>query len=294
MPPPVDTNTPPPATMSSFSSTNAPSFDGNLGITLGVVISTAVALITIIIIVIIILIRIVQRRSQRLLNYSNTYEELSKPDPPPIPAQFPSLSVSDVEPYATVNATGARQVPNSDTKQRGNAVYGLKAACTDFTKGRQNEVRQVPTEIHLNGNAAYGSNPANFVGVTQSELHQLQDNLKAACSEDSDQILPQYQEHLFGTSNLHELQDTLEAACSEDPDPMTPEYQEHIFSGSNPEWQEGDSESTHAQFLLNVEMNENMAYGLNHLTNETADSDTTDHNQEEQDPEGDQSTSAAN
>ena len=284
---PTDTVAPPPATTSSFSSTTAPptpSSDDNLGLILGVVISAIVVLVTIIIIVIITLMCIVRRRSQRSMDYPNQYEELSKPDPPPLPAQFPSFPVSDIRPYASVDVTGARQVHNSDIELSGNAAYGLKPDCTGFIEERQNgerqvdielsgnaacglkpehtgerenEVRQVSTEIHLNENAAYESKPTNFVGVMQSELHELQDTLRAAHSEDPDPMIPQYQEHVFGASNLAV------------------------------EWQVVESENTPAQFSHDIGMNENMVYGHDHLTNGTCtvDSDTT---------VCDQSASAAN
>ena len=258
------------------------------------------------------------------MNYPNEYSE---PHPPPLPAQLPSFSVSDIRPYASVDVTGARQIPNlsielsrnaayglepvrtgfigerirngerqvhnSDIELSGNAAYGLEQARTGFieerikngerqvrnsdielsgnaayrlkpdhTGERENAVRQVSTEIHLNGNAACESKPANFVGGMQSELHELQDTLKAARSEDLD--------------------------------PMIPQYQEHVFSGSNLERQGVESENTHAQFPYNIGMNENMAYRLSHMTNGTVDPDATVWDREEPDPVCDQSASAVN
>ena len=116
-PPTTDTDTTPSDTTSLFSSTTTPptpSSDSNLGIGVEViativVFAIIVLLITIIVIVVII-IYVVRRRTQRSMDYLNDYntkdplyQELTKPNPPPLPAQFPTLSVSDIGPYAVVD-----------------------------------------------------------------------------------------------------------------------------------------------------------------------------------------------
>ena len=93
------------------------------------------------------------------MNYPNEYSE---PHPPPLPAQLPSFSVSDIRPYASVDVTGARQVRNSGIELSGNAAYGLKTARTGFIGERikNGEMQVHNSDIELRGNAAYGLEPA--------------------------------------------------------------------------------------------------------------------------------------
>ena len=165
----------------------------NLGIILGVVGSATVVLIAIIIVIIILLCIVVQKRSRRSMNFQKEYEEVSKLDSLPLSEPFPFLSVSDIEPYATVNATCAKRVPTLDIELNGNAAYGLRPANTGFIRARQNEVRQVPdSDIDLSGNAAYGLTPAT--GFRHNDVYELQ-NIKTTCNKDPLSMTLQHQEY---------------------------------------------------------------------------------------------------
>ena len=89
-------------------------------ILLGVLPPVAVLIIILVTIITIVMCVKRKRRRKRLSGHGSKnpmYEEVFIPKPPPIPSQFPSLSASDIKPYASaVNGTGVRT--HSDVSHR--------------------------------------------------------------------------------------------------------------------------------------------------------------------------------